>query len=123
MKLLTPAILMTALLSVHAQDKPQAVILPVIQQPDIPVVPVSQRTHGELKTATLGEPKTVTLTTRMQLAVYNGTVYIKVGDMVVPMDGTAGCFTPKEILKAGDPRLHFERETDVPPPPPAPVKQ
>ena len=60
---------------------------------------------------------------RTTFAVYNQTVYLTIGDMVIPMIGTTGCFTPKEILQTSDPRLRFERELPAPPPPPEPVKR
>jgi hypothetical protein len=115
MILLTPAFLLAALMATHRQD-PKPVVLPALPPP----IKITQTQSAPPAAPT---PAPFRVKELSSFAVFNNTVYFKVGDMVVPMIGTSGCFTPKEILTAGDPRLHFDLSTDAPPPPPASVKQ
>lgn len=105
---LPTAIFIAALMT--AQEKtPRPVVLPEIAPPPrVVIVPISQ----PLPVAR-PMPKETT-----SFAVHNSTVYLKIGDVVVPMIGTTGCFTPKELLKGDDPRLLFVMEATPPPPPP-----
>jgi hypothetical protein len=89
------------------ESAPRPVVLP-----DLPPPP---KIKAVVQTPPPAPNAPLVIKPRTDFAIYQNTVYFKVGDMVVPMIGTTGCFTPKELLKAGDPRLHFG---DEPPPPP-----
>jgi hypothetical protein len=114
MFMLKPLAVITFLVMAYAQDPaPRPVVLPDLPPPPA-IKPVVQT--APLPPAPQAPP--VTSKEAMSVAIYQNTVYFKVGDMIVPMVGTTGCFTPKELLKAGDARLQFNNELPAPPPPP-----
>jgi hypothetical protein len=103
---------MAALLTAQTQDKTAPpVVLPDLPQPKVVIVQVP------LPPLPVAPPAAEAASS---FAIHHGTVYFKVGDVVVPMIGTTGCFTPKELLKGDDPRLRFEIAAPPPPPPAKP---
>lgn len=105
---LKPILFALLVATTYAQDSQMRPIV-------LPDLPPPTKIKAVIQTA---PPAPFAVKPRTDFAVFQNTVYFKVGDMVVPMIGTSGCFTPKELLKAGDLRLQFERELAAPPPPP-----
>ncbi len=110
MFLIKPILFAALVVTAYAQDNQ---LRPVVL-PDLPPPP---KIKPVMQTAPPAPNAPFAVKPRTDFAVFQNTVYFKVGDMVVPIIGTSGCFTPKELLKAGDPRLQFGDELPAPPPP------
>jgi hypothetical protein len=110
---LKPVLFALLVATTYAQESaPRPVVLPDLPPPPKIKAVVQQQPTSPAPNGPF------TVKPRTDFAVFQNTVYFKVGDMVVPMIGTSGCFTPKELLKAGDVRLQFGDEPPAPPPPP-----
>ena len=108
MFLIKPILFAALAVTAYAQEsQPRPVVLPNLPPPT-KIKTVVQTAPPLPNVPFTVKPRTA------DFAVYQNTVYFKVGDMVVPMIGTSGCFTPKELLKASDSRLQFGDE--MPPP-------